>query len=368
MMPFWTSRQTPELSGVFPPRTTEGSIVPTLSATIPQRLENTLPSKHPWNAIPATRSSAPKLQIRFYTVLGIVGLAALAGPLSLAVSAAQGSAPTAVVAQADYETTGFAQLVAEDFLSARTTLLPVAEGVDPTFGQTEGRETGQPQPLPYSGLSLYNTQGPKTEGNAEAGTLQTFDVTSFLFRMGEKPMKVEVTTLRTEDGPVLAAQPALLPVDATLAEDVAPMNYQENAALSEFTSEALTTSVEEWAEAYAAGDSARLYAITGERRTGQVYQGLGGFTVEEVSITSAVTDSAESVSAKLPEGADTPIINPLYLRVKVLLIADGADRYSASNEFDLLINDSESGSPRVIAWGGPGSAPFAPFSNSNRTS
>lgn len=313
--------------------------------------------KHPFSAVPAARSSAPILKIKLYTVLGAVLLAAALGPISFIIASSQAASQGPVTAEVDYAASGFARLVAEDYLSGRATSVPVSEDVDPYFGGSQSTAEKR-LPLPYSALTLISS-----EESSDAASGQVYEISKFVFLLNGKPMRVDVTMLKTADGPVLAASPALRTVDVT-AESHERVNYYASATFEEGAppNPAVSTKIQEWAAAYFADDQKTLTDLTGDPMGG-TYAGLGGFVLaRNVQISSHVV--ADPVTIPVVNGV-TPN-EPVYVRVQAWVHPVGAEQSVLSNEYDLLILDAGTAQPKVVAWGAAGSAPLAPFSNSNR--
>jgi hypothetical protein len=311
-----------------------------------------------WSALPATRSSAPILKTRLYTVIGAVGVCAALGPLSLVLNLAQGDPPPAAVS-VNTTADGYARTVAEDFLSARPTSVPVATDIDATFGLPNN--VTQRKPLTYSGLTLV-----ASDSHAATTVNPAYTVSKFLFQLvaadgTAKAMKLDVTMLATADGPVLAAQPTLRAADLTSA-GYDPLDFNRASTfVSGSPSPAVGTVIDAWAKAMAEGDDARLTELTRDPAGGK-YSGLSGFTLaKSPQILSYVSESATAVSSV--KGVNPE--DPTYVRVRIWLQADSADGYVVSSDYDVLIFATKSSAPYPVAWGAPGTDP-EPFSNSNR--
>lgn len=312
--------------------------------------------KHPFSAVPAARSSAPVLKIKLYVVLGAVLLAAALGPISFLLTTAKAGSAGPTTASVDYAAAGYARLVAEDFLSGRATSVPVAEDVDPLFGVQESA-LAQRQPLPYTGLTLV-----ASEESNDPESLQTYEISKFVFLLGSKPMKLDITMLKTADGPVLAAAPAMRPADLT-ADKYDRVNYSGSATFEDGAPDgAVGDKVAEWAKAYVSDDRKTLAELTGDP-AGGTYAGLGGFELaRDAEITSYVVEAP----ANVPTVNGVAPNQPMYVRVQVWVNPTGAQQSVLSTEYDLLVFDSGTAQPKIVAWGAAGSAPLTPFSNSNR--
>jgi hypothetical protein len=315
-----------------------------------------------WTAVPAARSRAGSLKVKLFVVLGLAGLAALAGPAT-AVFVLTRPAPAPVVIGGNATADGYARTVAEDYLNARPTSVPVADNVDASFGRTATAKDRKP--LPYDGLTLVASQATPADPKTKS---PEYNISKFLFEVTaedgtRKAMKIDVTMLVTADGPVLAAEPTLRAADLT-ADKYQPLDYQEVASYKEGSpSAAVSDLVAEWAKAFATGDSHRLGELVRDP-DGGTYQGLGGFTSSRTpEIRSYVVESP--VNVQTVHGVKPH--NPIYVRARVWFQSTGAEKFESSADYDLLIFDAKSDSPYVVAWGAPGSAPLTPFTeNSNR--
>lgn len=312
--------------------------------------------KHPWSAIPAARSSAPVLTIRLWVVIGLVLLAAAMGPLSLVVQAAHAASvapPPASTGSGPSQ--GLAQLVALDFVNGIPTSVPTAKNVDPTFGINTAQ---QPTPLPHGPLVPMGTVS-----TVDTTSKQPYQISSFGFESSGQVWKVAVTMLQTPSGPVLGAEPSLLPVDLSAAQ-YQQENFHTSAGFQEGAppNSAIQAHVNQWAQAFASNNGATLAQLTGDP-SAQTFRGLGGFTLAQApQILSYVPVAASGV----------PVVNgvtptsPMYLRVQLALTSTHAKQYTVTNEYDVLVTGSNTAQPQIVAWGPPGSAPLTPFSNASR--
>lgn len=315
------------------------------------------PQKHPFSAIPVARSSAPILKIKLYLVLGALGLAALLGPLGFALAASKSGSTGPVTATVDYSASGYARIVAEDYLSGRETSVPVADGVDPAFAGAVSAE--EREPLPWSGLTLVSS-----EAAEDVASQQSYEVSKFVFMLDGKPMKLDVTMLQTPDGPVLGALPSFRTADLSHQKyDGVDYEGSVNFKSGPPANAEVAVAVKKWLEAYASSDGARLKELVGDPRAEATYTGLGGFeVVGEPEIRFHVLESPDAVRTV----AGVAPTAPMYVRVRALLRSTSANEYSVSSDFELLLFATDVAQPKVVAWGAPGTAPLVPFSNSNR--
>lgn len=272
-------------------------------------------------------------------VIGSMLFGAVAGPLSLLISARSSDGPPAPPPTFPTQVEGFAETAVVEWLSGGCTTLPVAAGVDPCFGRSNS-ELGTS--IQYSGLSLYSTS---TERFVLGDEVVTSYLSTFQVLAGNELLRVTapVTLNRVENTsglfPVLAAAPSALP--ATLAPTgQAPGIEYSDAAVTSPASKVLREKVGMWADAYAADDADALRLVVGGGPSG-IYPGLGGLSVEDVTL-GTVVQRADGSS---------------FMRVGVVFAGTSANEWWGRNEFDLLIAATDTPDPRVVAWGPVGSGP-----------
>ena len=299
------------------------------------------------SAVPATRLSVRSLRIRQNAVLIAVLIAALCGPLALFRSSSSVST-SAQAYEVPEKTVAFATRIAEDFLAGTPTDLPVAAGVDPTFGSGAA---GAGTDLDVSHLTVYSSFSSLVNGTL-------VDAVRFNVDVGSEPLWLWVSV--SYDGsnrPVLAAQPSFLPkVVAQSGVTTAP----KFAGATEEIPALVRDRVDRWAEAYVSGDSDTLKVLVNDELAplGGSYAGLQGFSCEQGC--SRVLWAAPS--ARLEGFA--------IVRVELVLqySATNGDGMSASrtltSHMDLLVRGWRSDAPRVQAWGPAGSGDVLyPYSN-----
>lgn len=305
--------------------------------------------KHPWTAIPATRSSAPILKIKFYAIIGGIGLLCLLSLISFIgfISAGSSSTPVVTGDVTPPLDRAFAEQIARDMLAARPTTLPVAEGVDPTWGASSLAANEEPVPLGVRDIAWSGSDYRVLNNRA-------YRVHSFLVRTDTDSYQLDVTTMRSTEGlPVLVAQPALGPVPQPATVPKA-LDYAEDPGVVDTVSADIRRVTTEWATAYATGDGETLRQISNDlsSATGD-YVGLGGFeVVGEPRIVTAIHAGGPTMD----------------LRIRVVFRSTGAKQYLMSNDFDLLVGDPDTSVPKVVAWGPAGSAiELTPYQNNTNS-
>lgn len=305
----------------------------------------TMSTSRRWAAIPAARSSMPVLKVKLWLVLGTLFFSAAMGIISIVIVLAGTSAPAPVTTGPSTANQAFAETVAYDFLAGRSTQVAVATGVDRNFGRGTDVITAQAveSVIPVS-VDYQTVNGLPVELYRFAAVLT-----------GGRTLQVTVPVQPTTIGPVLLAAPAVFAPQSYAADDVVDaFDYtQLLAANSGSPSPNTTAVVDQWAQAYAAGDSATLQRdVVGDPDPNGVYVGVGGLTASEVKVISWFPrdETGQYVS----------------LRVSVLLSSTGAEKWTVRSEFDLLVKDPTSATPKVQAWGPVGSGPTLTAFQNNR--
>lgn len=307
-------------------------------------------SKRPFTAIPAARSSARSLRIKQWLIIGAWIVLASLGPLSFVMTVRHGgaAAPVAVPAQIPTADVAFAQVVAEDFLAGRGTVMPVTEDLDASLGFGSGAATA----FPYRNLvfnSFYEGTVPHERG------LQRITIVTFRVQHRDGAL-YDLSVTLAKDGrgrPVLSALPYLRRSVLAATDSLPAVNYA-SAAGSITASNQIRTAIEQWARAYVADDREQLKVLingaTGGDAPAGDYIGLGSYTL-------AATPEVLSV---VPH---TTLADHAYARIR-FVFSGGADGFTATNELDVLVSRFASNDPRVVAWGAPGTGPvLQPFLN-----
>ena len=249
----------------------------------------------------------------------------------------------------------FAEIVARDFLAGRPTVMPVAEGVPQNLG------FNQNDPTAMEGAALVFD---RVFAGASGGTplvLVRFRVTQQL-TVDRAPVvrvyNLTVPLVRDLAGrDLLAGLPSLTPATFAASDSVvepAP-DPDTTFGFTENLPEPVKRQVTEWAKAFASDDRAQLKNLVGggadaAAATGE-YLGLAGFSLarDPVIPWAVVLDQTASRG---------------YLRATLLVADSSANGYTASVSYDLLVLDWSTPTPRVVAWGPPGSGQtLVPYAN-----
>lgn len=161
----------------------------------------------------------------------------------------------------------------------------------------------------------------------------------------------QVALTNTSAGPVVSSTPSLIPYTPvsetnanSWADPIVPVGLDD---------EALSTSVQTWAEAYFSGDASKLRQAVGDTDTNHTYIPMPAASVD-------VTISATSALEELEDSSQSP--DTIIANVAVAAIWPSTDESGESTtptpiSFDVLIIDANTASPRVVTWGGSGTGP-----------
>ena len=171
--------------------------------------------------------------------------------------------------------------------------------------------------------------------------------------------RAQVAVAVTSAGPVVASRPSLVPYPPVSGQE-AKAAWQGAIDVRGLESRDVSLAVTSWAEAYFSHDAGRLRQVVGDRDKGHAYVPMPAAT--------SVTAKIATVSALRPVG-ESQTASTVIARVSVTPVwgkpqGEGGQAKGASVEFDVLISGASTASPRVVAWGGPGSGPsLKPYQN-----
>lgn len=226
-----------------------------------------------------------------------------------------------------------------------------------------------PSPLPGGrvlGWDGYTSSKVASTKTSSGGTIEIHRFTLAAER-GEDVVlydsTVEVTVLKNGIASV-PSSPTLLPRldgtdSTTTSTDVWPGWTTATAT------EAIDSAVSAWAEAFTSGDPDALRLAIGDKSAKRGYIPFSGVNAGNVRATSVAYKAAPDAPA-----SDKP--GTVIARVEFSLLWQGhgvKDAQAPAASYDVLIVDAASASPRIVAWGGPGSGPsLKPYQNAVRAS
>jgi hypothetical protein len=285
-----------------------------------------------FTAVPRATVPARTARRRGRLLIGWVALGPVLALLALAVAAGGRTRP-AVTTGVGHDR-AFAELAAQDYLAARPTPLPYAQGLDPTLGRNGATSSSDPAaPIAVRSLAWRSAD----EGRVGH---QPYEIDTFVVATDRALWHLSVEVIDSGAGPVVGADPSLAP-DPTAPADVAatlaygPAGEAGQSALGP----GATRQVQAWAQAYADGDGATLYRLTGDIRA-DTYPSLQGWVFDRVSL-----------------GASTGTAGAALAQVQVSMHEVNDPSQSLTCGYDLLLGHLGQSLPFVQAWGPAGSGP-----------
>lgn len=308
-------------------------------------------------AVPAARSSAPVLAIRRRLVLGLLAAAIAASVLAVVIASNSTTVVSAPPGAAS-PTVAFATEIGRDYLNGRPTDAPVATNVDPTFGYEPDRS----EPFQWSQMTLSSVR-PSVYG--ENGQ-RIYEVVYFVQinqpdpeGEGLLPVTYQLTVPMLVPGttyPRLAATPTLLPLvlDNSRLSALRPSEIAGAGGPNDVNDQ-VTKVIRDWAVAFAQGgeNDPVLKRVTGDPSDASQYSGMGGWTLDGVSIAGQVP---------APGDGDTGFV----VRVTLALTPPAGTGPTTEATYDVWVAQTSPGqaNPPVVAWGPPGTAErMTPYQN-----
>lgn len=289
-------------------------------------------------AVPAARSKAAVLKVRFWAILGALLFAASVG-IFAAVSFLTFEPAVVDVEASKPRGLAVAELAANDFLFGGT--LPVPEVKDQN-------------PAPGSAVVVV---GPVVWDRFTRSTFPNgieFESHKFLFHRevrapstttGSGEVVEGALTLQLMELTVLVAVPVdVNPVVAALPYMV-PAVYSNLAIKADYSDSELVKSLpapavaqlRAWGESWAKDDAQQLKLLTGDQTPNVRYVGLGGYTLAEMRVLSSLEFGQDS------------------FLVRVRLALRSANGSILEMDMDLTVTSASSGLPKVSGWGPAGS-------------
>jgi|GEM_PF-5473712 len=302
---------------------------------------------------PAFRSSEAALRVRALAVLVTVGLAAVAGPLSLLIVAKRGTpkVPVPAVARAR----GAAAVAALDWLEGREVSVPT---VPDAAAPIKDPDADSDQDMPTAAESAPWTLAWQSFEATTAGT-RRYEINWFLASTpGRAPVWLAVTMDVTGRTPLLAAAPAVSSFGNFAERDAPPLDYGGVGATDVPSS--VRTQVAEWARAFVTGDAAAVKKATLDPDPSRRWEaGLGaGWKLAKDTPVSTPFIVALGRSADVAGSA-----SPLHVaRVELHLLTPAG--VPVTGAYDLLLARLGDAQPHILAWGPAGSgSTLTPYAN-----
>lgn len=214
--------------------------------------------------------------------------------------------------------------------------------------------------VPFSATDDSSTESENTEKptyTVERHHLTVEDGQKALFKVD-----VEIAVDK-QAGPQVLGAPSLMPMVAQGTGFQADSPWPGMSAAANVP-DAVSTSVISWQKAFTSGNGNELRQVVSDPDTKHTYQALSGIE----SATAEVTDGAYFTTIKDGDEVETDkLLLRVELAVKWAANAESGDQLDSSLPvltYDLLVTGAKSGSPKVVAWGGPGSGQtLKPYGN-----
>ena len=276
-------------------------------------------------------------------IMGLVGFAAVSGPLSLMMTSSKNNRPTApVVAVANPIAEAVAEQVAYDWAYGRPTSMPVADGIPVDLG-SDGRALPGFQSL--SEVGTVDTSG---------ALASNIEVHRFMI-IAAQPVELHVPVRISSDGAraELADIPTVVPLTVTgvpAGESSVILPFLPERTLPE----KVRAAISKWAEAYGADDTTGIYQATGDTDPNRTYTGLGGMTPGRITpvASNTITEGQRVVWRVHIEWVPTSS-NSATTQAGV---APSVPAGARTATYDLLVDDLSAGLPHVTDWGAAGSS------------
>ncbi|MDQ6782786.1 MAG: hypothetical protein M3063_04960 [Actinomycetota bacterium] len=284
-----------------------------------------------FTAVPRATVPARRAQRRVRILLGAVAVGPVLALVALAVAAGgrPGAGHPAIVGH----DRAFAEVAAQDYLAARPTALPYVQGLGPTLGRDGTTGSGTPTPISYRSLAWRSAD----EGRVGS---KAYEIDTFVVATPSALWHLAVEVIDSAAGPVIGADPSLSPDPTAPAASAAALTYGALGATSQSElGPGAARQVQAWARAYADGDGATLYRLTGDTGS-DTYPSLQGWAFDAVTaVTSAVKGGAALDQ----------------VQVVMHRVSDPAQSVTCS--YDVLLGHLGQSLPFVQAWGPAGSGP-----------
>src|SRR5699024_961151 len=203
-----------------------------------------------------------------------------------------------------------------------------------------------------------------------AGEVQDMTVHNFTVTAQGRLFAVEVSTLTDPGlGTVVVGTPSLMP-HVPAAENLTAASPWPGAVEAQMPQRGPDV-VTSWAQAFTSGDPEQLRLATGDPDGSHSYMPLTGAYL----VGAEVKDVAVPKGQLTDRGKAPDAPSSLVVRVSLALSWDsppaegeqegqGQIPESSRVSYDLLLTSTDTASPRVVAWGGPGSGPsLSPYAN-----
>ena len=258
------------------------------------------------------------------------------------------------------------------FLLAGRALTPDPTGPDTAVSGTEEQAQAQvalerwigqdPSPLPGGRVVALIDATNQTPAPTHPGETVDYRIATYRFVVADSRQTLYTTGVQlaiTPDGPVLLAQPALLPIPAGTSTQGGQWPWPGVEAGT--PQPAYPAAVNAWLAGYTSGDPAALKQVVGDPDPNRSYLPLSGVTLSSPSIGPVGWLWGEDQT----RGQD-PLPHQALLRVTVGAAWAGQTAAPGGTvptlSYDLLLDKADTAAPVILAWGSPG-APLVEYGN-----
>lgn len=291
-----------------------------------------------FTAVPRATVPAKQAQRRARFLLGCVAVGPVLGLIALAVAAGGRAGPVAGTGVGHDR--AFAEVAAQDYLAARPTVLPYAQGLEPSLGRS-GAATSLPSAAGSGAVAPIAVRSLAWRSADEGRVGSTpYEVDTFVVATPAALWHLSVEVIDSAAGPVIGADPSLTPDPTAPADTAAAITYGPLGGSSQSDlGPGATRQVQAWAQAYADGDGATLYRLTGDTRS-DTYPSLQGWVFDRVSVDASAVKAGAALA-----------------QVHVAMHEVNDPSAAVACAYDLLLGRLGQSLPFVEAWGPAGSGP-----------
>lgn len=282
-----------------------------------------------------------KAKMMVWGMLAALPVALLALVVALGAAATGGgTGPAPTAGSGGYRYTGAARIAAVDYLAGVQSKVPVAPGIDWVSARSGGADAKKtaPKPIAYSDLVWDRAQAIIINGVG-------IEVHTFLVVSGNGLQELTVPIAERGGGAVVASLPSLGVAQPGTPVADADLRWSKVYALAPLTPTSRAR-IQKWFEAFASGDSATLYDLTGDPGL-HTYPGLGGYRVDGAVDLAPAADRGKGY---------------FLVTVTANLVANSDPDLRLRLSYDLLLGNTTSATVTIVSWGpvgsGPGLMPF----------
>jgi len=169
----------------------------------------------------------------------------------------------------------------------------------------------------------------------------------------------EVLVATTKSGAIaVVGDPALTPEEPPMAEAAADAARWPSLPTSTTPSDQVEAAIEQWAQAMASGSPQALRAVVNDANPDHAYIPFSGLTLQKTTVGEAAVVTPGTADDAAPK----TIVVAVTLQLTDHPACEECD--DAATDFDVLVTGADGVTPRVVAWGGPGTGPtLQPYAN-----